>query len=248
MNNDFSRYLREWPFDPTQVNARWVEGEDGQRKVQLRLDLGLFQMETEGRPDGSRPHGYATLLDYYLTREHADPSFTLELLSEEDCAELQQEAVQFYYRYLCMYTLTDLSRVIRDTQHNLDLIDFVSRHVEDEDLLWQFLQFYTEVKSMHTRAVAEKAAEEEQFELALDFVRQGLDDVRRFWQKNGGEMDVDESQEDEQALLELLDEMEKRRPRSEAETLQRDLHKAIAEENYERAARLRDRLKTLSRK
>ena len=44
---------------------------------------------------------------------------------------------------------------------------------------------------------------------------------------------------------ELLAEVEKRRPMTETETLQRELARAIELENYERAAQLRDKLKGL---
>ena len=37
--------------------ARKIVGEDGKEKLQVRLDLGLLQMELNGRPDGERPHG-----------------------------------------------------------------------------------------------------------------------------------------------------------------------------------------------
>ena len=34
----------------------------------MRIDLGLLQMELDGRPDGQRPHGFESLLDYYEAR------------------------------------------------------------------------------------------------------------------------------------------------------------------------------------
>lgn len=245
MTRDLSHLLDEWAYDPSSISARWIEGDDGRQKVQLRLDLGLFQMEVEGRPDGTKPHGYETLLVYHMNREASDPSYVEQLLDESACAELQQEAVQYYYRYLCMYALNDLPRVIRDTQHNLDLFDFITRHAEDEDIAWQFLQFYTEVKTMNTRARAEKAANEDHYDLAVQLVRQGLTDVQDFWKTFGSDLDYDESTQDEDILQELLREMESRRPKSEHETIAEALQSAIAKEDYERAAMLRDKLNAL---
>ena len=63
---DISRVLREWTFDATKVNVRRILGEDGKEKIQLRLDLGVLQMEVDGRPDGKRPFGQESLLDYHL--------------------------------------------------------------------------------------------------------------------------------------------------------------------------------------
>lgn len=65
MNHDISSILKEWPFERGQISARLVRGLDGEPKIQVRLDLGLLQMEVEGRPDGQRPFGYGSLLEYF---------------------------------------------------------------------------------------------------------------------------------------------------------------------------------------
>ena len=65
MNVDITEILRGWPFEPGKINVRLIEGEGGDRKVQVRLDLGLLQMELDGRPDGLRPSDHDSLLEYY---------------------------------------------------------------------------------------------------------------------------------------------------------------------------------------
>lgn len=65
MSDDISRILQEWPYESGQLSVRLIEGQDGRPKVQLRLDLGMLQMEVEGRPDGQRPGGYESLLEMY---------------------------------------------------------------------------------------------------------------------------------------------------------------------------------------
>jgi len=67
MSLDLTRILQDWPYEPGQINVRLVEGDDGRPKIQMRLDLGLLQMEVSGRPDGQRPHGFDSLLEYYET-------------------------------------------------------------------------------------------------------------------------------------------------------------------------------------
>jgi hypothetical protein len=61
---DITRILTDWAFEPGQVNARLIEGEDGEPKIQVRLDLGLIQLNWSGRPDGQRPFGFDSLLEY----------------------------------------------------------------------------------------------------------------------------------------------------------------------------------------
>jgi len=68
MNRDLTELLREWPFEPGKINVRVVRGTDGDPLIQVRLDLGLLQMRAEGRPDGLRPHGFDSLLEYHEAR------------------------------------------------------------------------------------------------------------------------------------------------------------------------------------
>ena len=55
MNFDISHLLDHWDYQPGQVVVRRLVGKDGQEKIQLRLDLGLLQMNAQGRPDGKKP-------------------------------------------------------------------------------------------------------------------------------------------------------------------------------------------------
>ena len=65
MNPDISKLIAEWPYEPGRIVARMITGEDGNQKVQVRLDLGIIQMNADGRPDGQRPFGLESLLEYY---------------------------------------------------------------------------------------------------------------------------------------------------------------------------------------
>ena len=116
MSTDLQSLLSDWPYDSGSINARWIMGTDGRPKIQLRLDLGLLQMEATGRPDGTKPRGYMSLLDYYLAREHrvsqGGEGFELDAAA---CAELQQEAAQYYYRYIALYAVRDLQAVAADS-------------------------------------------------------------------------------------------------------------------------------------
>ena len=51
MNFDISHLLDQWDYQPGQVVVRKFVGKDGQEKIQLRVDLGLLQMNAEGRPE-----------------------------------------------------------------------------------------------------------------------------------------------------------------------------------------------------
>jgi hypothetical protein len=71
MTRDISAILAEWEFQPGQLSARVIAAEDGEPRLQVRLDLGLIQMHLEGRPDGQMPYGFRCLLDYFESQLEA---------------------------------------------------------------------------------------------------------------------------------------------------------------------------------
>jgi hypothetical protein len=224
MNSDITPIVNGWDYDPGRVVARWIIGRDGRLKVQLRLDLGVLQMEPEGRPDGKQPHGQVSLLDHYRS--------------------LEQEAMQYYYRYLAFYALRHFDGVVRDTAHNLDILDLVEQRAPDEDVAWTFLQFYPYIRMMNARARAEKDMGEQREEDARTIIREAVTDIRAFWGRHGEGESPPDSPEIE-ALTDLLGRLHRSRPRSRGEQLREELDRAIATENYEDAARLRDQLRQI---
>lgn len=246
MDKDISGILAGWDYDPRRVTARWITGKDGRPKVQLRLDLGLFQMEAEGRPDGARPHGFPSLLDYYRDLEQSLPqNHPALVLNEEACSDLQQEAVQYYYRYIAFYALGHLEGVIRDTQHNLDIMSHIERHAADPEQAWQILQFYPYVRMMHARAAAEQAEAQGSLEQAIALLEAGISDIEQFWAVHGDE-EVPVGELDEMIVLqEQLRHLRGKLPVNPLQRLRDRLDLALKEEDYEQAARLRDQIRRM---
>ena len=65
MSKDISSILEGWEYVPDELRVRKIEGSDGVSMVQIRMDLGLMQLEWTGRPDAARPHGFSSLLDFH---------------------------------------------------------------------------------------------------------------------------------------------------------------------------------------
>lgn len=55
MSEDISPAMEGWEYRPDKVTARKIKGRNAKDKIQMRIELGLLQMEAEGRPDGKRP-------------------------------------------------------------------------------------------------------------------------------------------------------------------------------------------------
>lgn len=250
MSKDISNIVSDWPYQPNEVSARWILADDGTRKIQLRLDLGVFQMELEGRPDGTRPRGHASLLDHYIEEEMRSTGKALPGPLEFDaCAELQQEVMQYYYRIMAFYALGNYSGVVADSDHNLDLIDLVSEYALDDEVAWQFMQLYPFMRMMNVRSRTELDLQQGRFDEAEATVREALGDLESFFAENYEPTNEDGTPVPPPAEIEsmkdLLEQIERRRPRSATETLREELARAVELENYEKAAFLRDQLKAI---
>src|ERR1700676_1035292 len=102
---DIDRVLKNWPFQTGEVLARRLKGSDGRPLLQMRVDMGVLQLEVDGRPDGDHPGGAETYFDYLLA-EAIRVGDTFEL-SEEQCQEADREFVQFYHRRICWLALRE---------------------------------------------------------------------------------------------------------------------------------------------
>jgi len=249
MSFDISHILSQWPYKPGKVTARRIVGDDGREKIQLRLDLGLLQIEASGRPDGQRPHGHESLLAYheYLLQKHVDENGANEgfSLDEADCEMLRAEGVMYYHRYLAEFVLGDYERVDRDTMRNLRLMDFCRKYARDGSDKYILEQHRPYVIMMRTRARAQLALDNSRLKAALAAARKGIADIEAFYDAFGGEKMMAHS--GEVAVLKALEkELESKIPINPIQKLRDQLAQAVEAEQYERAAELRDHLQTMT--
>src|SRR5229473_3399312 len=245
MSLDLNTILKDWPHENRAIKVRKILGLDGRQKLQLRIDLGVLQMELTGRPDGMRPHGCESLLTYHQLRAARAKARNEDYeLTPAQCAELQQEGIQYYHRYLSLFQINDFQGVIRDTQRNLDLFNFVAGHSGREDVIWSFQQFRPYVLMMNTRAKASILLGEGKFADAMREIERGRDVITEFFQQSSFPELATKSSE-LAFLEEWLEEVSSKRPLSKLEIMQREMEVAIASELYERAAELRDAIKLL---
>lgn len=241
MNYDIGKILDDWPFNPEEFTARRIKSRNGNEKIQIRIDMGILQLETEGRPDGERPHGCASLLDYYRAQLDASEGMTLD---EQECEDLFQEAWQYYHRYLSLFYLEDYAGVQRDTEHTLEIFALVQENAADDDIKWYFEQYFPHAVMMRSRALAMQALESEDYRGAMGHVDAGIHQIEQFAEQWEAE-DVEEELPEIAFLREWREELEEERPLSQREQLERDLRVAVESENFEEAARLRDKIRTM---
>jgi hypothetical protein len=233
--------MRGWDFKPMVVQARLVDATDGRQVLQMRVELGILQMELADRPDGTRPHGFPTYFDY-LKQQAAQSRRSKRpfRLSEEQCVEADREFLQFYHRRVCWLALRNYDRAIADADHNLTFMDFVKAHSPSEEYTVAHEQYRAFVLFHRTQAAAALAIEKDNPEQAIDEIYAGLEKMRTFF----AEHELEEQMEDDAMVQQLRKIAQQVRDLHGIEaTLQEQLARAVASEDYEKAAKLRDAIR-----
>lgn len=253
MSKDISSILAGWEHDADQLSVRLITGDDGREKIQLRLDLGLLQMDLNGRPDGQRPEGYESWLEYFEEREAAAderPEGDRFELSSDECERLLREGVQYYHRYLSFWHLNRYDLCARDTERNLRLFAFVRKFAKHERDKLQFDQWRPYVTMMHARAVATPMIERGEVPAALKTIDRGIRNIQSFldeYKQAGRSGECSELQFLQKWRRDLAGrpagELRPPDAASDLDQLNDRLQQAVAAEQYEEAARLRDEIR-----
>ena len=226
---DLTEYLRDWPHDDDE-SVRIFTGKDGREKVQMRVRIGtyngLVQFECDGRPDGERPYGLEFALDYYEEELAAEgPDF---VLSHEECEELFDEGAMTYERYVVLLQAEQWDRVLRETE-------------EDRNRLERWWPY---ILRIHHTAKANKRLETEGVEAALEQIQDALFAIsaREPMDDSVHEMERTRSLE---SLQEFRDSLLKTTGDEELTRLVEQKDEAVEAQDFERAAKLRDRIEQI---
>jgi len=247
MSNDLTGLLRDWPYD-SDDNMRIIEAEDGRSVLQVRQPLGVEQYELDGRPDGARPFENESVvaelyhrLELHKQASGDDQGFEL---SHEDCVLMQSEGILYYYRYLLLFQLNDFERVVRDTTHNLQICELLENYCSDEDDRNAVLQFKPYIIRMNAMGRAMLLARNDETDEAREIIDtainliQGLDKIESPAFQFERVRSVN--------FLRQAREQISEKPSDPRKKLEAQLQQAVTDENYELAARLRDRINELS--
>ncbi len=243
---DLQATLRDWPYEPEKISVRKILGADDVIRIQMRVEMGIVQMETLGRPDGARPFGCESLLTYHKRRiaKHQQRNGTPGgyLLSRDDCEALRVEASLFYRRYIAYFVLEEFSNVRNDTAHSLAIFDLCRDFAEDPSDRASLEDFRPYVMMMHSRALAYQALEDKEPASALAHVNRGIIDIKAHFEEQG-RSDAADASEEINILRTLGNELNGKLPQNSLLGTRKALRNAIQEERFEEAARLRDELK-----
>ncbi|MDA7951504.1 MAG: UvrB/UvrC motif-containing protein [Pirellulaceae bacterium] len=234
--------LKSWKFDPLAVNVRKGTGTDDREVLLMRVDLGILQMETSGRPDGEKPAGRETY--YAYLQELAEEDGKNFVLNEQQCQEADREFVQYYHRRVCWLSLQQFHRAIQDAEHTLQFMDFCKTYSPDDEWTFAHEQYRPFVLFHHTQAKALASFdqfEDEEFaaQSAIRWLDAGLKRLEEVFQ----ELEIEEQFEEDELVLRLRGQRDSiRKQYGVGQTLFEKLSVAIEAEDFESAARIRDEL------
>lgn len=261
MDHDLTQLLRGFDYEPGRLTARVIALADGREVLQIRVELGLLQMECEGRPDGkpsviaaqkaagddpamrteSRPHSAhddsprASLssADY---ESHAK-------LTTEIAAAIRLEIVQFQHRAVAFLALDDAQRAMADAQTALEGAAMLCSRAEASEREWAEGMSFS-ILVLRTRAMCAALKSVGRVRDAGAAIDGGLALMREVAERVGivGRFDV---LGDVAALRALRDTLTPQLPPAQRSEFEARLFAAIRAENYELAAILRDELRLL---
>ena len=235
---DIDRILKEWPFEPGEISARLVKAPGGREVLQMRVEMGVLQLETTGRPDGELPGGSATYFEF-LQQVAAEEEDELFVLDGDQCAEADREFMQFYHRRVCWLALREFRRAALDAEHTLALMDFCRDHSPSEEWTLSHEQYRPFVLFHRTQAATLARLEEEGAEAAMQEINGGLTQFHELFVQ----YDAEDQFNDDDLVARLQELRDTLRQQYEVEpSLSEQLAQAVAAEQYELAAKLRDEL------
>ncbi len=195
-----------------------------------------------GRPDGERPYGYHSLLDYYLSRQ-TNGALALD---EDEVAALREESWQYYVRRNFDFQLGDYAQAREDAEHNLGILNLAEHSEIAEETKWGFLRWWPWIE--RDRAVAQalldllegdlEQAATELYRVGRHIQQYGARHAERYQEEEGDNRSICEAMEEHvSALVELL-----RQEQGLPVCLEEKIDQAAAQGDEEEVGRLRAEL------
>ena len=249
MNQDISKLLAEWPYNPSS-NIRIIKLSDKAEVLQVRKPLGLEQYELDGRPDGKHPKGKDFIIEYYEekltqhTKTHgSDEDFEL---SHEDFILLQEEALFNYYRYVILFQIGDMDRTVRDTEQNLKICEFVDSYCPIKEDREQLLQYKPYIIRINAVARAMIAMKQGMNTLSREIVEAAVAEIKNLTEINNITFQFEKMRSLNYLKVTLSELDTDKSHTTRLEELRLQLEDAVKIENYEKAAEIRDQIKELT--
>ena len=230
MNVDLESLLRDFPYEPGRLNARLVRLEDGREVLQVRVEMGLLQMEAVGRPDRKS-------VRFEPTAAVRAP------IGAAEAAAIRLELVQYQQRAIAFLAIGETRRALADADQVLAASAHLVRWAPESEAEWAEGARFSAIV-LRTRAAAARLATGGRGREAGAIIDAGIALLRDSAERSGIAEHF-EALGDVTALKALRDTLVPQLPPAQRSELESRLRAAIQSENFELAAILRDELRLL---
>ncbi|RJP70939.1 MAG: hypothetical protein C4532_08380 [Candidatus Abyssobacteria bacterium SURF_17] len=216
------------------------------KKIRVVTQRGTFYLEVDGRPDGADP-----VLPKFL-RKKANIScegFNAFSLDDSEVQQLSEEAFLYRLRREYFFKASDYARAIRDVNIGIQIIELITTHASNPELSSFFLQFRPDQEIFRRTAEAKLAIKQKDYSLARQRIELAGAFLREFTRIHNEAFPQTWLEKRLQQLKKVYDEIGETWEndlsplRNSPISLEEQLRNAIAAEEYERAAVLRDMIR-----
>ncbi|MBN2534447.1 MAG: UvrB/UvrC motif-containing protein [Spirochaetales bacterium] len=151
----------------------------------------------------------------------------------------------YYARYLLLYQIGDYQRTVRDTEHNLAICDFVDKYLPDLEVKNELLQYRPYILKINAISRAMIKIQKKSKNAAREILKSAIDYIQNIPDINTPTFKIEKHRSLDSLRTTLLEISEG--DFSNIEKMEIELSKAVEEENYERAAELRDQIQKLKK-
>ena len=213
------------------------------RKIKIVTQRGTFYLDIDGRPDGAEP-----LLPQFLQKKShfAAEGSGCFMLSDSEVQQLSEEAFLYRLRREYFFKIGDYARSVRDVNIGIQIIDLITAHAGNPELSTFFLQFRPDQEIFRRTAEAKLAIKQKDYSLARQRIELAASFVREMARVHPDSFTPNWLEERLKQLQKVYDDIgeiwenDLSPLRNSPPSLEELLKEAIASEEYERAAELRD--------
>jgi hypothetical protein len=148
----------------------------------------------------------------------------------------------YYHRYVSFFVLGNYKAVIRDTQHNMDILDLCHSSARSPHDRQSLENHRAHVLMMQGRARACAALRQGHMGSAIAFLRGALKQIEQSISRDSHHPGNIKFSPEARVLVHLIQDIKRQLPTDPREELQLLLTKAVQNENFEEAAALRDQI------
>jgi hypothetical protein len=216
------------------------------KKIRVVTQRGTLYLDVEGRPDGADAE-----LPRFLARKHdVAAGFGEFALQDEDVQSLSEEAVLYRLRREYFLKVGDFVRAVRDVNIGIQIIELIGASADNPDLSAFFMQFRPDQEIFKCTAEARLAIQQKDYLLARQRMEAAAKFARTFETDNSGIFPPGWLTERLVQIKKVYDEIgelwenDLSPLRNTTLTLEQQMEAAVKSEHYERAAEIRDMIRS----